>query len=327
MSRTGSTTGNTGRVVVVGSVNLDLVLRVDERPGPGATTHARRADESAGGKGANQAVAAAAAGAATRMVGAVGAGDTGPRLLDELAARGVDVRGVRLLEGVPTGRAVVVVDARGENSIVVSAGANAEVRADTVAGALADLGPGDVVVVQNEIAVAATAAAAGAARDRGALVVWNAAPAPAGRSEIPGGIDLLVVNEGELAAVAALLGVPATPVPAAVAAVRDAVGAGVVCTRGGAGAVFAIGGESGDVPAPAVPVVDTTGAGDTFVGYLCAQWAAGGPDTVAERVELAVAAAALAVTRPGAAPSIPCRSAVQDHRDRNRVASTERTTG
>jgi ribokinase len=261
------------------------------------------------------------------MVGAVGAHDAGPRILDDLAARGVDVSGVRLLEGIATGRAVVTVDARGENSIVVSAGANGEVRGDAVERALAGLGPSDVVVLQNEISVEATAAAARTARDRGTRVVWNAAPAPAGRAEILDDVDLLVVNEGELGAIARHLRVEGSSGPAVVAAVRDAVGAGVICTRGASGAQFAIGGETGTVPAPAVRVVDTTGAGDTFVGYICAQWAMGEEASVVERIELATAAAALAVTRPGSASAIPSRSAVENSRCPVRAASTERTTG
>jgi len=199
------------------------------------------------------------------------------------------------------------------------------VRGDAVERALAGLGPSDVVVLQNEISVEATAAAARAARDRGARVVWNAAPAPAGRAEILDDVDLLVVNEGELGAIARHLGVEGSSGPAVVAAVRDAVGAGVICTRGASGAQFAIGGETGTVPAPAVRVVDTTGAGDTFVGYICAQWAMGGEASVVERIELATAAAALAVTRPGSA--IPSRSAVENSRCPVRAASTERTTG
>jgi ribokinase len=316
-----------GRVVVVGSLNLDLILRVEELPAPGATTSSQSLDESTGGKGANQAVAAAAAGAPTRMVGAVGAHDAGPRILDDLTGRGIDVSGVLLLDGVATGRAVVTVDARGENSIVVSAGANGGLSSDAIECALADLGPSDVVVLQNEIPVAATTAAARAARARGARVVWNAAPAPAGRAEVLDGLDLLVVNEGELAAIARHLQVDGRSMVECVAAVRDAVGADVVCTRGAAGALFAIGGESGALPAPAVPVIDTTGAGDTFVGYLCAQWAMGGTETVVEQIELAIAAAALAVTRPGAAIAIPSRAAVEDCRDPLRGAWSEGKTG
>lgn len=198
-------------------------------------------------------------------------------------------------------------------------------RGDAVERALAGLGPSDVLVLQNEISVAATAAAARAARDHGARVVWNAAPAPAGRAEILDDVDLLVINEGELGAIARHLGVEGSTVSVIVAAVRDAVGAGVICTRGAAGAHFAIGVETGTVPAPAVHVVDTTGAGDTFVGYICAQWAMGGEASVVERIELATAAATLAVTRPGSASAIPSRSAVEHSRGPVRAASTEWT--
>jgi ribokinase len=157
-------------------------------------------------------------------------------------------------------------------------------------------------------------------------VVWNAAPAPVDPVELPGDIDLLVVNEGELAVVAGHLGVGAAAAPALVAAVQETLGADVVCTLGGAGAIYAIGAERGAVAAPRVQVVDTTGAGDTFVGYLCGEWAAG-TGSVRDRIELATAAASLAVTRPGAAAAIPARTAVPGSRDPQRVASREGTTG
>ena len=317
-----------GTVVVVGSVNLDLVLRVEELPAPGATTHSRSLDESTGGKGAQlEAVAAAAAGAPTRMVGAVGAHYVGPRILDDLAARGVDVSGVRLLEGVATGRAVVTVDAHGENSIVVSAGANGEVRGDAVERALAGLGPSDVVVLQNEISVEATAAAARAARDHGARVVWNAAPALPDTPKSSTTSTCSSSTRGNSARSPGTSASTQSSGPAVVAAVGTAVGAGVICTLGALGSQFAIGWETGTVPAPAVRVVDTTGAGDTFVGYICAQWAMGGEASVVERIELATAAAALAVTRPGSAAAIPSRSAWKNSRCPVRAASTERTTG
>lgn len=306
------------RVFVVGSLNLDTTLTVSHHPAPGETIAASSRSRSIGGKGANQAIAAARAGATVAMVGAVGWDADATAIVDGLTRAGVDTDGVQRQPG-ESGAAVVVVAADGENLIVISAGANAAIDLDTVDGALGTVHPGDVVVLQNEIPPAATTFAAGRARKLGAHIIWNAAPAPTDRAEIPEAIDTLVVNEGELAAVAHLLGLMpessaaesspaessagASPAEAsrAVVAVARELGVDVVCTRGAAGVVAVIGGQQYDIPSPAVTAVDTTAAGDTFVGYFAAL----APQSPSEHLRVSAAAGAAAVTRAGAAASIP----------------------
>jgi len=296
------------RVVVVGSVNVDLLVRAHRHPAPGETVVGSDVSSGAGGKGLNQAVAAARAGADVVMVGAVGDDDGGRSAVASLRADGVDADRVATRPGVPTGQAVVVVDDAGENAIVVVAGANGAVGADDVDAALHDLGGDDVVLLQHELPTAATRAAARAGRAAGATVVWNAAPAPRSLDELPDAVDLLVVNEHELLVVAGLLpdGRPVADDPLGTAAsVGAALGAVVVVTRGGEGSAVVDGDRREQVPAATVDVVDTTAAGDTFIGYLVSAL----PDAGVTSVELARAgtAAGLAVTRRGAAASIPRR--------------------
>lgn len=307
-------------VVVFGSVNSDTSYRMRALPVPGETVLAHTATSSPGGKGANQAIAAVAAGAPTRLVAAVGDDSDRAALLAALADRGVDTDAVVTHPNTRTGRAVVLVDDRGENSIVVLPGANASLDDAAARHSLADLAPGDTLVLQNEIPAAANRAAARLARRAGALVLWNAAPAPATRADLVDDIDLLVVNENELTQIAVLLGVaPGGRAPAGsdilslltqtLAALRVEGGTPPrgVCTLGAAGAVFVDGEHSGHVPAPVVTAVDTTAAGDTVVGYLAAHSTL----PLEERLRLAGTAGALTVTREGASDSIPSLAEVE----------------
>ncbi len=264
-------------IAVVGSVNLDLVVEVERHPAAGETVLGGDAAELHGGKGANQAVAAARAGSEVQFVGRVGADDAGVLLREGLAAEGVGVEHLRTDDDAPSGRALIAVDARGENTIVVSPGANARVGPDDVAAAAALLRAAAVTLVQHEIPAAAVAAAARAA---GGTVVCNPAPA----RPLVAGIDVLVPNERELQALGG------EPAGLGVAA--------VVVTLGAAGALVVARGRRERIPAPAVDVVDTTGAGDVFCGAL-AHALAGGAELV-EAARAAVAAAALSVTRHGA---------------------------
>jgi ribokinase len=299
-------TAGRGRVVVVGSINVDLVVRVADHPAPGETVTAHGFETCSGGKGGNQAIAAARAGAPVHVVGAVGDDDGGAEVLAAFDRLGIGTRDVATMPGVATGRAIVAVDARGENTIVVVPGANAELDGATVERAA--FGPDDVVLLQNELRPEVTVRAAAAARAAGARVVWNAAPAPASVADVPADVDLVVVNEHELDAVARLLGVPAADRDAAMDGVATALGAPVLCTLGPAGSVLATDGRHVRVQAPVVRAVDTTAAGDTFIGYLAADLL-DGPVT-ADALRHAGTAAALAVTRAGASPSIPERDEV-----------------
>ena len=304
---------STPAVIVFGSINADTSYRMPALPAPGETVLADAAAVSPGGKGANQAIAASAAGATTRMVGAIGDDTEGVSLLSALAARGVDTDSIATRPGALTGRAMVLVDHAGENSIVVLPGANAQLDGQAATEGLVSLAAGDVLVLQNEVPAAAGRAAAALARRAGAFVIWNAAPAPARSDDLVHDIDLLVVNENELLQIAALLGVggaPAQPgrdirnlLAQTLAALRPEGGAMPqgVCTLGAEGAVYVDGERSEHVAAPRVTAVDTTAAGDTVVGYLAAHHAL----PLEERLLLAASAGALTVTRAGASDSIP----------------------
>ncbi|GIG28300.1 PfkB family carbohydrate kinase [Cellulomonas marina] len=262
--------GGGGVVRVVGSLNEDLTVTTHRAPGPGETVLGRDVARGAGGKGGNQAVAAARAGARTVMVGAVGRDDAGTRLLAGLVDEGVDTSCVQRV-GSTTGLALITLDDDGENRIVVVAGANASLGAAHVRASLGALAPGDVVVAQGEVPPAAVEEAGRCAADAGALLVLNLAPvvdvdlaaaAPA----------VLVLNERE----AALLDPSGREAADRAERLCRRTGAAVVVTAGAAGAVVASsGGVRRAAPVPAAQVVDTTGAGDAFVGALAAGLAAG----------------------------------------------------
>jgi ribokinase len=297
-------------VTVVGSANLDLTLGLEALPGAGQTVRSDRRASGPGGKGLNQAVAAARAGADTRFVAAVGPDAEGAELLAVLAADGIEplVRTV----AAPTGLAVVLVDATGENAIVVSPGANAELlglrpaERDAVAAA-------DVLLVQLEVPLPTVTEAAQAARAAGTLVVLNASPWTPLDADLTDCVDLLVVNEGEARALASgrvdgVRGVATDRLEQDVDLLLGRVPA-VVVTVGPHGAVYRDrGGARYDEPGLPVAAVDTTGAGDSFAGYLAAGLAAGTP--VGTALRRANVAAALCVQRPGAVAAVPLRAEV-----------------
>jgi ribokinase len=294
-----------GRVVVVGAVNVDLVVAAERLPGPGETVVGPRVEHFGGGKGANAAVAAARAGADVLLIGAVGADDTGRAALDELRGEGVRVDGVAVLDGVPTGVALIVVDAAGENQIAVGAGANAGVERDQVRTALVDALPHtDCVLVSTEIPLAAVVVAVETATAVGVPCVLNPAPVLPGLAGLlvprPGlRGPLLTPNVGELAA---LTGPGPTGVRAVGLAARTE--APVVVTLGGEGAlVVEPGGMVEHLPPRPTTVCDTTGAGDTFNGVFAAQLAAGAGLLDAARA--ANVAAALSVAQVGARGGMP----------------------
>jgi ribokinase len=284
-------------VRVVGSVNEDLRLELAAHVRPGETVTALGSARQLGGKGLNQAVAAARAGAAVAMVGAVGADDAGRAARALLADEGVDVRLSEV--DAATGTAVVAVDAEGENAIVVVPGANGELTAAAARAGLADTAPGDLVLLQLELPLPVVRAAAEAGRAAGATVVLNAAPVLPGTADLLAAVDLLVVNASELAAL-----VPDEPDPERAAArLRAAHAVAVLVTLGGEGSLLVGPDERVRIPATRATVVDTTGAGDTYLGYLVAGSAAG--LTLPAAMERAGAAAAIAVSRPGASASVP----------------------
>jgi len=293
---------NRPRVTVLGSLNMDISVTVPRLPEPGATVLGSAARFTPGGKGANQAVAAARLGAEVRMAGCVGDDDFGRRLLAALREEGVGHDGVRVTADAPTGLAMISVDHAGENIITVAPGANHQVGAAEVHAALAE--PGSVLVVCAEIPVEVIVAAL--ARHRASIL--NLAPAPeppADAAAIVAGArpDWLVVNGTEAGAV---LGRPVRGLAEADQAAAALLAAGArhaVVTAGAHGAALAGPDGTRTVGAFRVDAVDTVGAGDTFVGALAVALAGGIP--AAEAVRAASAAAATAATRPGAQAGMP----------------------
>ncbi len=291
-----------GRVIVVGSVNVDLVVRATRLPRPGETVTGSDVVRHHGGKGGNQAVAAARLGAHVAIVGAVGADDLGSDARAALAGEGVDVAHLARVER-PTGVALIVVDDRAENLIAVAPGANRAIGASMVRAALEGLalGPADVVLCSREIPPDAVLAALTTARAAGAFTVLNPAPADSLDPDTLALADVLTPNAAELALIAGLV----DPEAAARAVLADGpAGRRVVVTLGAAGALV-VGATAAAVPvsAPIIEPLDTTGAGDAFSGALAAGLAAGlALDLAAGR---ATAAASLSTTRPGARSGMP----------------------
>ena len=282
----------TASLIVLGSANTDYTVLVERHPLPGETLLGDELVVATGGKGANQALAAARSGAMPVFLGAVGDDANGRQMLDALGSGGVDVSSVAIVDDAPTGIALITVSRDGENTIVVAAGANARVNAHEVEAALrAVAGVGTVLLAQLEIPLAVVTEAAAIVDELGGRTVLNLSPS----REIPDALlalcDPLVVNESEAHD---LTGLPVDSVDEALAATSALLERcrSVVITLGGDGAVFAAPGESGHVPAPRVKVVDTTGAGDAFVGALCAELAdaADLPTAVSRGVEAGSAA-------------------------------------
>jgi ribokinase len=289
--------GSGADVCVVGSANLDLVAGAARIPMPGETVLGTSYAEHPGGKGLNQAVAAARSGAAVVFAGAVGSDAAGDRLRAVLAEEAIDATALSTSH-LPTGRALIVVDEHGENSIVVVPGSNATVAPPD------PLPAARVVLCQLEIPIRTVSAVLADARARGSRTVLNPAPAAALPPTLLAACDVIVPNEHEvelLGGVEALL--------------RAGCGA-VVVTRGGAGVDIHLADAPSTHVAPfAVDVVDTTGAGDAFCGSLAARLAAGDP--LGTAVRWAAAAGALATTVPGAVPAQPHATAIRELVARN----------
>jgi ribokinase len=291
------------RVVVVGSLNADLVVSVPRLPAAGETVAGGTFARHGGGKGANQAVAAARAGARVAITGAVGADAFGAETLRELTAEGIDVSTVARLETVPTGVAAIVVDESGENQIAVASGANAALSGEAVAAALETLLSGaGVVLLGHEVPAAAVVAGARAASAAGWLIVLNPAPARPLPDEVMAAAPILTPNADEARRLAGEL-----DVEAAGRALAASTGAPVLVTLGADG-VLLIAGEVERIAAPVVDVVDTTGAGDALNGALAAELAAGRP--LRDAAAFAVVAAALSTRAAGARAGMPRRDDV-----------------
>ena len=294
-----------GLICVVGSINTDLVAYVERLPEPGETVGGARFAETAGGKGANQAVAAARAGASCVLHGAVGDDAYGTARVDDLAAAGVTTDHVAVLSDERSGVALIYVDAQGENQIAVAPGANGAFRL-TRDAFRASVGPDDVVLLQNEIAPSVTTAAIALARDLGATVMWNIAPALTAVGEVERAafaqVDYLIVNAGELEALSARRS-GESAAEGARRAVAELGCTQVLLTLGADGAVLADERRAHHQAAHRVRAIDTVGAGDCFAGVFAASIATGREPIDALR--RAVAAAGLCVTREGAQRAMP----------------------
>lgn len=276
-------------ILTIGSVNIDHAYRVSRHPQPGETVPDLGYLRGLGGKGANQTLAARMAGAHVAMAGAIG--DDGTWCRDQLAAQGIDVSHLRTVASA-TGHAIITVDDQAENTIVIHGGANRALTPDLIDNALATCPTGNWVLLQNETNLVAYAAAQ--ARAAGLRVAYAAAPFdPEAAREVLAHTDLLAVNAVEAEQLAAHLGHP----------VADLEIPGLLITKGADGAIYST--ADGTVSADAFPVdpVDTTGAGDTFLGFFLATLDLGDPP--AKALRRAAAAAALQVTRPGAGEAIP----------------------
>jgi ribokinase len=295
-------------VVVVGSVNRDYVCRVTAVPRPGQTLLGGELALGSGGKGGNQAVAAALLGAPTAMVACVGDDPDGQALVADLTSAGVDISGVVTVAETRTGMAFVMVADDGENAIVVAPGANGRLDArlvDTTLGTR--LRDTDLVVLQAETPESGVRAAVDQARRVGARVVLNLAPYREIGEDLLAACDPIVVNEGEarslLSRLADLDADAEQMTAGSMSAELGRRARSAVITLGAAGAIVAYGDSVEQVPAESVPVVDTTGAGDGFVGALAAALAAG--RDLLDAVRLGVAVGSFAVGRAGAQASYP----------------------
>ncbi len=287
-------------VLVVGSANMDLTLRVDSLPAAGETVLGTRRQPRPGGKGANQAVAAAAAGARVALLGSVGADAEGTALRTALDRAGVGTGLVRTSQAESTGLAVILVDPAGDNVIAVAPGANHALRPADIDARAEQVRSCRVVLIQLEIPmdVVARAVALAADAEGGPTVVLNLSPTTAVAPEVLEGVDVLVVNRAEAEH---LLGRPLPDIAAALAAapaLRDLGPPAVVVTAGPWGAIYCDGGPAVHRPAPEVPVVDTTGAGDAFAGALAGALSRDRPLPAA--VDAGLQAGAAAVQRHGA---------------------------
>ncbi len=325
-----------GRVVVVGSVNVDLVIRAERLPGPGETVTGGVFERHHGGKGGNQAVAAARLGRTTLFVGAVGNDDFGEDARAALAAERIDVSRLLSIPEEATGVALIMVDARGENLIAVASGANAGLEPAMVAEALGRLGSlaGDVVLVCHEIPTETVRAALREGRAAGATTVFNPAPAAGLDRSTLGLADVVTPNRTELAMLLAAIdgraGAAGAEASWSEAVVVDpeagarrlleagpdgpGVGRAVIVTLGREGALLVARDETGVVtslpfPAHRVTSVDSTGAGDAFNGAIAAALAEG--RSLEEACRRAVVAGALATTRPGAREGMPTRAELE----------------
>jgi len=296
------------QIAVVGSINLDLVVRCATLPRPGETVMACDLAEMCGGKGANQAVAASRAGGKVALVGRVGDDHFGQRLREQLLHEQVDCQQVKASTGCASGAAMVSVEESGENAIVVVPGANGQMTAADVLTARETIASSDVLLVQLEVPLDAVVAAVQLAQQAGVRVILDPAPA---REHLPAElwqVDLICPNETEAALLTGMPVQTEAEVSQAARALQARGAKAVVITLGERGAWLATGQESEWIPAFSANVVDTTAAGDAFAGACAVHWAE--HDCLADAVRFASAAGALATSQAGAQSSMARRTEI-----------------
>jgi len=296
-------------ILVIGSLNADLVVRVPRFPAPGETLQGSDLVTVPGGKGANQAVAAARLGASVAMLGRVGNDGFGDMLIKNLEQNHVDTKFVQRDDSVSTGTAVIVVDEHGQNSIVLSAGANGKVAKEDVNKIRADFQGAKIILLQHEIPFETVAYAAECAASNKIIVILNPAPAREIPNQLLAKINFIIPNETELSF---LTGLDVSDVKSAEAAARSLVMRGaqnVIVTLGANGALIVNKDGAQHIPSFKVNVVDTTAAGDAFIGGLAVALLDG--QSLEDAVQYASACGALAVTKFGAQPSLPTADEVE----------------
>jgi len=296
-------------IVVVGSANTDLIARCERLPGPGETLLGGEFSRASGGKGANQAVAAALLGGRVRFVARLGRDALGARLLRELRGRGVDVSKVTKDRILPSGVALILVGSGGENSIVVASGANGALSVADVRAAAGAIKRAGVLVLQLETPLESVLEAARLARAAGVTVILNPAPARELPHELLRCVDLLTPNEHEASLLTGLRITGAVSAAKAARRLRELGVGTVVVTLGAKGVYVSSPGLEGAIPGFKVKAVDSTAAGDVFNGALAACLARG--EGLRDALRFSQAAAAISVTRPGAQPSIPSLAEVR----------------
>jgi ribokinase len=307
----GETAAN-GRVTVIGSLNMDLVARAPRLPRPGETLAGHAFAQVPGGKGGNQAVAAARLGAQVAMIGCVGDDSNGATLKGSLEAEGIDCSALATSADAPTGVALIVVDDASQNAIVIVAGSNAEVSPARIEEQDALLARADVIVCQLETPVDTVRAALAAGRRLKRTTILN--PAPAARKLPPDWfplVDYLIPNEIEAATLSGVAIHTPDDARRAAQALKAKGARNVIVTLGAQGVLALLDGagdEGVHLPSPQVEAVDTTAAGDTFIGGFAAELARGAAPM--DAIAFGQRAAAVAVTREGAQPSIPHRSEI-----------------
>lgn len=297
------------KVTIVGSLNVDTTLRIKRMPLPGETLAAEGKSSAAGGKGANQAVSAARSGAQTAFIGEVGKDNSGQMMLDEMNANGIDVAGIRENDQVGTGTASILLDENGQNSILIYGGANQQLSPTDVEAAKDKITAADFVVAQFETPQAATLRAFQLAKANGVTTILNPAPAQKIDPEVLKLTDLIIPNETESAELTGVIITDETSMLISAAKFAQMGVRNLIITVGAKGAFYCTQDGYSFIPAFKVNAVDTTAAGDTFIGALSSQLK---PDmsNIEKALVYAQRASSLAVQKMGALPSIPTREQI-----------------